>query len=387
MRGKRSTIINLILACSLTLTVLIVCKKAMGNDLSVQAINIAKNQLAKFGPEYSADIDRYRNIIYISALDDRHLRQTQELISKYIDAQKKSLFSTRMPFNITVILPTMDDYRGLAGKANMEWATGFYNPRSHRLTSIDRGEILIHELTHALHHADSALAKQKHPPWITEGVATLFQNSRMDHTGLKPVVDNRLFTVRQAIRSGNLMHFEDLFALGQKKFVANASLAYAQSRYVMFYLWKKNRLKSFYDRYKSGFADDPSGYKAFEATFHSRMYLIERDFIKWIEKLEIPLGLSKAGRARLGVEVLNHERGVQVVGLVQGSAAKDAGRIFIGDIIIKFNDKEVKHPSQLFAAIKSVGAMRTATITLLRHNRRKVIQQPLGGKIAATTKR
>jgi len=183
------------------------------------------------------------------------------------------------------------------------------------------------------------------------------------------------------------MPLEDLFALGQKKFVANASLAYAQSRYIMFYLWKKNRLKSFYNRYKAGFSADPSGYKAFEATFQSRMFLIERDFKKWVKELKFPLGHSKTGRARLGVEVLNHARGIQVVGLVQGSAAKEAGRIYIGDIIVKFNDKEVKNPAQFFAAVKSVGAMQTATITLLRHNRRIVIQQPLGGTIAATKKR
>ncbi len=387
MRGKRSTIINLITACCLALAVLLACTHAMGNDLSVQAINIAKNQLAKFGPEYSSDIDRYRNIIYISALDDRHLRQTQELISKYIDAQKKSLFSKRMPFNITVILPTMDDYSELASKADMEWASGFYSPRAHRLTSIDRGEILIHELTHALHHADYAAAGQKHPPWITEGIATLFQNSRMDHRGLKPVVDNRLYTLRRAIRNDSLMPLEELFALGQKKFVVNAELAYAQSRYIMFYLWKKNRLKSFYNRYKTGFSGDPSGKRAFEATLQSRIHLIERDFKKWVEELKFPLGHRKAGRARLGVEVLDHPRGIQVVGLVQGSAAKEAGRIYIGDIIVKFNDKEVKNPSQFFAALKSVGAMQTATITLLRHNRHKVIQQPLGGTIAATKKR
>ena len=382
MNSSRSKIKHLIAAAVMALAVGAFCSEAMGNDLSIEAINIAKNQLAKFGKEYSSDIDRYRNIIYISALDDRHLRQTRELISKYIDAQKKTLFQTKMPFNVTVILPTMDDYKAIASKASMEWASGFYSPRTHRLTSIDRGEILIHELTHALHHADSAAAGQRHPPWIKEGIASLFQNSPMGPSGLRPNTDMRLYTLRRALESKSLIPLEDLFAMSQKKFVANSNLAYAQSRYVMYYLWKKGRLKRFYNRYKDGFSDDPSGMKAFESTFQSRMFLIERNFKKWIGTLEVPLGQKIVGRARLGVEVHDHARGIQVVGLVPGGAAKEAGRIFIGDVITKFNDMKVTTPNSFFAAVKSVGAMQTATITLLRHNRIKVIQQPLGGSIS-----
>jgi len=41
------------------------------------------------------------------------------------------------------------------------------------------GSILTHEFTHALHFADQEGRGQEHPIWIAEGLATLFESSKL----------------------------------------------------------------------------------------------------------------------------------------------------------------------------------------------------------------
>ena len=137
--------------------------------------HIAELQLKRLGPGHQAKIDKQRRIIYISALDPRHLQETMDLLSAYTDAQRKTLLTRPLTWYVTVILPTVDEYRRLAGNKR---ALGFYQPVTRTLTSVDRGRALIHEFTHALHHADQSASRQRHPPWVCEGLATLYESLR-----------------------------------------------------------------------------------------------------------------------------------------------------------------------------------------------------------------
>lgn len=349
-------------------------------DLNVQAKSIARQQLQKFGESYGAHVDSTRHIVYVSALDDGHLRKTVQLLSAFTDAYRRTLPATRPAWNVTVILPTVDDYKKLT--LPFPDCSGFYSHSGRRLVSIDRGRTLIHEFTHALHHADIAAARQVHPIWVCEGLATLFEASEITPSGLKPRLDRRLPTVQRAVKDKKAIPLQRLLTMGREPFLKDAALAYAQVRYVMYYLYDQGRLSQWYKRYKAGFKQDPNGLKAFEVSLGSRIFLIEPAWQKWVLSLRMPPSEYRLQQARLGLEVQKVAQGVKVVGMAPGSAAKVAGRIRVGDIIEKFNNHAIRNTGELVGAIRAAGAMQTVEVQLMRQGRRITVIQPLGAPSA-----
>jgi len=345
-------------------------------DLHTQAQEISEKQLARFGEGYWARIDRQRHIVYVSALDETHLRQTLHLLTAFTDAFRRTLPVSKPAWNVTVILPTADDYHRLAKP--FADCVGYYSHRPRQLISIDRGRTLLHEFTHALHHVDAAAAKQSHPLWVAEGLATLFESSRITPEGLMPRTDGRLLTLRRALRDDKAIPLHDLLTMGRSAFMKDAALTYAEARYVMYYLHHRDRLADWYRRYKAAFERDPDGVKTFEAALGNRLFLIEPAWQKWVLSLRMPRMERSAQQGRLGLAVKNHSRGVEVVGMVPGSAAKLAGRIRVGDVIEQFNGRAITNPVELTAAVRAAGAMQTVTVHLIRHGRRTTVLQPLG---------
>ena len=359
-------------------------------DLGSQADELLKAQLKKMGEGYSGFVDRERHIVYVSALDEEHFRQTRELIASYADAQRKTLLETPFPWNLTILLPTVEDNKRLVAghignrdpnKPNTrdgnQTLIGLYEPAGHKLTALDRGGVLLHEFTHALHHADQVAAGQTHPPWVTEGFATLFESSLITASGLEPNTDLRLYWLQNAIRTKKTVPLETLFKMGQKAFMVQAEAAYAQSRYVMLYLHQKGRLREWYKRYKQTFAEDPSGVKALEAVLNGNLPAIEKDWLEWAAALKPPPLPRRSEKTRLGLEVQDDPAGVKVVGLVDGGAAKQAGRILLGDVLQEFNGQKTANIAEFVAAAKAAGPMQTVKVKLLRRGQPMTVLQPL----------
>jgi hypothetical protein len=351
-----------------------VLRRLRAEDLLAEAKQIAARRIKQFGDGYEAKIDTRRRIVYVSALDAEHLRQTIALVSAYIDAQQRTLLDEPLRWNVTILLPTVEDYRPLAPAANV---IGFYQPARRTVTSIDRRRVLIHEFTHAMHHADMARRKQVHPPWVSEGLATLFERSRIRPSGLEPVHGPRLVRVQRAIRQGKAIALQDLLEMGQDDFMARSDLAYAQARYLMFYLYQKQRLKVWYRRYTGRFSRDPHGIGALRWALSGPIRRIEKQWHKWVLDQELPVD-PRRGQASLGLELRDTRAGVKVVGLVDGSAGQTAGRVRQGDIILKFNGHQVLTTMQLAALIRGAGANRTVTLEVKRRGRVVTVRQPLG---------
>ena len=343
-------------------------------DFAALASTVSKDQLKRMGSAYTSKTDVDRHIIYISALDDQHLQATMQLLASFADAYRRTLDDSALPWGVTVILPTVDDYKPLAPAKDV---AGFYRPGDRTLISIDRGRVLLHEFTHALHAADAAAAQQVHPIWVREGLATLLETAAITPAGLEPRTDLRLLAVQKALRDKTLISLDKLIAMGDKPFAKDAVQCYAQSRYLMLYLHQQGRLNQWYRHYKAGYADDPSGLKAMEKTLGMRIWAIETAWQEWLVKLRLPIGELEAGQARLGVEVKD-DQGVKVASLVSGGAAATAQRIAAGDTIERFNGQAVHNTAELVAAIRAAGAMQTVAIDLVRQGRKLTIQQPLG---------
>ncbi len=382
MRRRIVAIVGLALCAGLLLVrsrELPLAEAAPSEDIHAKAVSDAKAICKELGEGYLAHIDKSRRLAFVSALDRRSLKRAILLLSAYTDAQKRTLLDPDDRAYIKVILPTTDDYPDLAGKDLMaRKVVGFYRPRTRTVISLDRGRILVHEFTHALHTADTASPRQIHPVWVSEGLATLFESSRITPSGLHPFVDIRILALKKAIHDEAVLPLEKLFALSHKDFMKQSAVTYPQVRYVMYYLHKKGRLKKFYKLLKKNYAKDPTARGAFEAALGNRLWNIEPAWTRWVKTLKLPRRERTADQGRLGVSVRDTTKGCEVVGLVKGGAARRTGRIRVGDVIEKFNGKTIANTATLFAAVRQAGALRTVTMVLKRAGRSITIRQPLG---------
>ncbi len=358
------------------LVLCLACGLAGAGDLLVDAQAIAKREQARFPDGYRCQIDTQRHIVYVTALDDTHLRATQQLLTAYTDAHRQTLFTRPLPWNVTVVLPAVTDYRKLRYADRFD---GYYEYRPRRLTSIDYGRTLLHEFTHALHHADLAGANQVHPIWVKEGLATLFEHCWITNNGLIPRVDTRLITLQRALRKDKLIQLDDLMKMGPKSFCKeeHIAVAYAQSRYLMYWLYERELLDDFYKRLKEGFAGDPSGRKALMGATRLRVFQIEPQWREWVGKLKLPSDEIRRDRARLGVTVADASAGVRIVAIAAKSAAGRTGKLRVGDVVTAIGETQVDNPASFIGALQAARPGQTVTITVVRHGCPVQIHQPL----------
>ena len=339
-----------------------------------QAEQIAKTWSQRLGEGYEIQTDIERRLVFLSALDKSHFEQTRQLLADFTDAARKSVFSQPLAWNVTIVLPTAEDYKKLSPPAS---AAGFYRQADHALISLDRQRILLHEFTHALHHADAATFGQHHPVWLCEGLAGLLESAEIADDGLSPKTDARLPALQEALRTDKAMPLEKLFALPPEQFAQDARPCYAQARYAMLYLHQKGKLRDFYEAYKADYADDPSAGKTYAKVLDKDPDDVQKDWAGWVRQLQFTQDARRAEQGRLGLEFQDCPDGVRVVGLAAGGAAQQAGRIQVGDLIRTFNGRLIRNSGELVGAIRAAGANQTVTVDVLRHGQPVTLRQPL----------
>ncbi|MFW6133750.1 MAG: PDZ domain-containing protein [Planctomycetota bacterium] len=343
------------------------------DELSVRAERIARRQVERLGAGYTAEIDRHRHLVYVSALDDVHLRETMRLLRDFHDAYRRTLGDFETPWNITVVLPTASDFPAIVPQAGL---AGRYFHRGRRLVSLDRGQVLLHEFTHALHDAHVRGAAQ--PLWVREGLATLFESSEITPGGLEPFVDYDVRTVQQAVIRDRAVPLGELLSEERRVFGERTQLAYAQAHYLMYYLHERDRLKAFWRRLQDDRLKDPRGLAGVTNLLAGDIERIDAAWRQWVLKLRPAEGLYLRKLAMLGVRVREHERGAEITELVGDGPAARAKRLRVGDVILGFNDRAVESPDDLYAALSRLRAMQTVEIVILRHGRPRTVRQALG---------
>ena len=346
-------------------------------SLADQAQALAARRLEELGEGYEARVDDTRHILYVHALDETTFQQAAGLLSLLTDEFRRNVHDVELPWNVTILLPTADRYKTMAAEQKLPpTARGFYQPPQRTLVSIDHGRVLLHEFTHALHHAALARGAKAPPAWLAEGLATLFEGSDVADGKLRPVIDIRLLALNKQIKGGTLPSLEKLAGLSYEQFQKAGAPAYAHARYVSLYLYQQGKLPAFFAASLKAGDDDPTCLAALESTVGS-IERFERDWRKWAEGLKLPVAEKAAHKASLGLEFRQAEAGVEVAAVVEGSAAAVAGRIEKGDIIKSFNGRKISNTLELSAAIRAAGAKQTVTVELVRRGQSLTVQQPL----------
>ncbi|KPJ70684.1 MAG: hypothetical protein AMS14_10175, partial [Planctomycetes bacterium DG_20] len=369
----RPGILALLAAASLALAT--AAAAARGADLAAEAKALAELNLRKFGEGYTTRIDNRRHLVYVSALDPGAFDRVVGMLGPYADAQRSLLFPAPFQWNVTVVLPTLSDYRESHPPAE---ASGYYRPATRTLTSMSLSDVLVHEFTHALHHSDQVRANQRHPVWISEGLATLFQRSRVREGKIESLLDAGLAVLRESVRQKRVRSLAALCAMDQEAFSLDAEACYPHARYVMLYLHRQGKLREFYETYKSHYASDLTGVKALEATLGKPLDEIESDWRRWILELKPPWRPARPPTSHLGILMRRVPEGVRVEGFLRGSAAERAGVLKVDDIVISVAGHATPTAQKLAEAVGSCKPGEVVEIEIIRDGRTTVVKHVLG---------
>jgi uncharacterized damage-inducible protein DinB len=343
--------------------------------LAAEAKAIAEMWKKRLGPGYETRTDAARHIVFVSALDRRTFDYAVQRLAACLDAQRTCLFPEPLAWNLTVVLPTVADYRTLTPSQK---ALGHYNPATRTLVSLRLSDVLFHEFTHALHHNDQMSAGQRHPAWMIEGLAMLFQDSEVRDGRIEPRPGLGLETVQAAVREGKVGRLAALAEMRAESFASDAEAAYAHVRFVMLYLHEQGKLRAFYEAYKAGYLADRSGMAALEKVLGKPIEEVEKNWRAWVLALEPPWRPGRAPDAHLGVRMEAEEGGVRVGGFVRGSAAQRAGQLKVGDLIVSVGGRPTPAPRDLTAAVQACQPGETVEIEVIRKGQATIVMQLLG---------
>lgn len=139
---------------------------------------------------------------------------------------------------------------------------------------------LVHELTHALMAPDFPGA----PIWISEGIASLYEQCRVEGDSLKGEMNWRLPELKAALQENAVTPLKTLFAMRPRTFrLKRESLHYAESRYFCLYMESQGLLRDVYTQFRDNFQSDPTGLKTVESAFGKPIEVIEDEWHDWIK--------------------------------------------------------------------------------------------------------
>jgi hypothetical protein len=137
---------------------------------------------------------------------------------------------------------------------------GYYSPAHKALVmNIETGGgTLVHEIVHPFVEANFPDC----PPWLNEGLGSLYEQSGEQDGHIRGYTNWRLPGLQRAIRRGGLTSFQKLLALDGRAFYDDdpQGTHYAQARYLCYYLQERGLLTRFYREFYNRRAADPTGF-------------------------------------------------------------------------------------------------------------------------------
>jgi hypothetical protein len=201
---------------------------------------------------------------------EEHARGT---VKWAVDLLKRDYF-TKDPAAILDIWLFKDDasYRKYARQLTGSDPTtpyGYYSPSNKALIMniSTGGGTLVHEIVHPFVEANFPDC----PPWLNEGLGSLYEQSGERDGHIRGFTNWRLPGLQRAIRRGGLTPFKELLEMDAKTFYdEDRGTNYAQSRYLCYYLQERGLLVTFYREFLAGRAHDPSGFDTLKRVLGER---------------------------------------------------------------------------------------------------------------------
>ncbi len=311
-----------------------------------RAERIAKQLEERFGEDYLYEISHDDKLVIATNTDRKTLDEMTEYLTAVANAQWRDLFTHKFDQYVTIVIPKEGTFRNRR-------MGGYYQHARRMLVSRGLGMELTHEFTHALHGADLSGLGQQHPIWVMEGLATLFETSKLIDGHLVPQPNRRLNQLQHLVRRKRTIDWEKFFGFDQKQFMQaqyKSGISYSQARYVLMYLYDQGLLKKWYDAYTEGFDEDPTGAQAMEKVFGKDLGKIEAQWRTWVVKQKAPPLRLKANQGYMGVATRQVPDGLAISMVVPKSGAHKAG-LRPGDVIIRVGDERVFNSHDLLQLV------------------------------------
>ncbi len=321
---------------------------------------------------YRFEDDPARRLHYATCLDEATHKEMRDLIEREADWLSKHLFGDAPAYQTLVAVPTPADAKKYISDPDTR---GVYEHRMHMLIARDIGEALQHEFVHLMHYGHMERLHQKHPIWIQEGVAALFEAYTLSSEGEIAFLPNtRHNVIFRAVDANNELPWPKLFALSPHGFMDRAPALYPEVRSIFLYLADREKLMPWYQAYTKGFAEDPSGAKALERVFGKPLADIERQWRAWVTA-KGPIDDSvRTGDASLGISITETPGGIRIKETLKDSSARAAG-LRAGDVIVAIDGKAIRSSRELAVAIASHRVGDTVTVRYRR--REEYLESPV----------
>jgi hypothetical protein len=220
------------------------------------------------------------------------LEQRSRTVRWAADRLEASFFARRPAKILDVFLFTTEDSyeRGVKALTGHAPGTpyGFYSSAHDGLfmNISTGGGTLVHEIVHPYVEADFPSA----PPWLNEGLGSLFEQSSERSGRIVGLTNWRLAGLQRAIARDAVPSFRKLTGLDATAFYNDDSgTNYAQSRYLLYYLQEQGLLRDFYRAFRAGHAKDPTGYATLVQSLGERdMDAFQRRWERYVAGLRFP---------------------------------------------------------------------------------------------------
>ncbi|MBL9149680.1 MAG: PDZ domain-containing protein [Phycisphaerae bacterium] len=303
---------------------------------------------------YTFDVDPKRRLFFALALEDESRRSVRELIEREADHLSAFLFGDTPPYATFIAVPTPKDSKKYFADPT---TTGVYEHSTRALVSRDIGESLQHEFVHLMHYGHMERLRQKHPIWIQEGLASLYERYELNPDGTATFLPNtRHNLIRRQVTGDTSMPWKKLFSLSAKEFMDRSQTLYPQVRSIFEFLADRGKLQDFYTTYTKGWKDDSTGQAAMERIFGRPLAEVERTWKDWVRERGPLDDTVTYGDASLGISIAEIADGIRIRDTQPRGAARSAG-LRIGDVIVSVDGKATRSQRELALALsnKKVG--------------------------------
>jgi uncharacterized SAM-binding protein YcdF (DUF218 family) len=227
------------------------------------------------------------------------VKQRAEGTIKWAVEKLKQDFFTKDPKEILDIWLFKDEasykkHARLLFNDNPSTPYGYYS-RSHKALIMNiatGGGTLVHEIVHPFVEANFPAA----PPWLNEGLGSLYEQCGEEDGHIHGYVNWRLPGLQKAVKAGEVGSFKDLMAMDANAFYSDSrGVNYAQSRYLLYYLQQKGLLFTFYKQFHARQKTDPTGHQTLKSILGERdMDLFQRKWEKFVLNLNEEFSLRLA---------------------------------------------------------------------------------------------
>ena len=154
------------------------------------------------------------------------------------------------------------------------------------------GGTLVHEIVHPFIETNFPSC----PPWLNEGLGSLYEQCGEKDGHIYGYVNWRLPGLQRAIKAGEVGSFKVLMAMKLNDFYGDSQgVNYAQARYLCYYLQEKGLLVKFYKEFLSNRKTDPSGYETLKSVLgETDMHQFQRKWEKFVLDLNQDFALTLA---------------------------------------------------------------------------------------------